>query len=342
MLAELPPQLRCPPHEERFILKITAASDGSFELACPQGCTVPIVHGIPRFVPSSGYASAFGLQWNTFRQTQLDSYTGTTITRDRLVRCLGGSLEAVRGKDVLECGCGAGRFTEILLSAGARVFACDLSEAVVANYENCSSSPGYFVCQADIRRLPLRPASFDVVLCLGVIQHTPDPEETMRALASYLKPGGMLAIDHYSPEYEATLSRRLLRRLLLQLPPRSSLQATQLICGALWPAHKLLWRQRHRAGRLRRLFLKASPLVDYFDAYAQLGEELLMKWSLLDTHDTLTDRYKHLRSVEEIRRSLSSCGLIELEVHPGGNGVEARARKPLAHTTRAVAEGGRA
>ena len=57
----------------------------------------------------------------------------------------------MRGKNVLEVGCGAGRFTEVMLAAGARVFACDLSSAVEANYANCNSWPEYFVCQADAR-----------------------------------------------------------------------------------------------------------------------------------------------------------------------------------------------
>jgi protein-L-isoaspartate O-methyltransferase len=71
-----------------------------------------------RFVGSSNYASAFGLQWNRFQRTRLDSYTGTTISRDRLTGALGGSLDVVRDKSVLEAGCGAGRFTEVLLFAG--------------------------------------------------------------------------------------------------------------------------------------------------------------------------------------------------------------------------------
>ncbi|MBV9453466.1 MAG: class I SAM-dependent methyltransferase, partial [Rubrobacter sp.] len=180
-------------------------------MICPQDCRIPVVNGIPRFVGSSNYASAFGLQWNRFRSTQLDSYTGTTISRDRLTDALGGSLDMVRGKSVLEAGCGAGRFTEILLSAGARVFACDLSEAVEANHANCRHWPDYFICQADIMQIPVSPLSFDIVICLGVIQHTPNPEATIAALTQYVKPGGMLAIDHYSREYPYTTSRRILR-----------------------------------------------------------------------------------------------------------------------------------
>ena len=107
--------------------------------SCPSGCAFPAKGGLPRFVPVENYASSFGLQWNQYRTTQLDSHTGLTISKDRLIRLLGGSLDVVKGKMVLEAGCGAGRFTELLLGAGAHLNAVDLSTAVEANYKNCSS-----------------------------------------------------------------------------------------------------------------------------------------------------------------------------------------------------------
>ena len=67
----------------------------------------PIHAGIPHFVASDEYAANFGAQWNLFLKTQLDSYTGVPISRDRLRRCLGEELWSdLRGKAVLECGCG--------------------------------------------------------------------------------------------------------------------------------------------------------------------------------------------------------------------------------------------
>ena len=328
----IPPELRCLVHAEPLVLR--GGFGGSLEvehstaLACPSGCQIPIVRGIPRFVPSEDYAAAFGWQWKRFQRSQLDSYTGTTISRDRLARCLGGSLEVVQGKVVLEAGCGAGRFTEVMLDAGARVVATDLSSAVEANYSNCGTSRGYFVCQADIRELPVAPRSFDVVVCLGVVQHTPQPEETIAALAGYVKPGGLLAIDHYSRDYPATLSRRLVRSLLLRMSPERARMVALGIARALLPVHRALWHRRRGFGRLRRYLGRVSPVVDYYDAYPELNPELLSEWALLDTHDTLTDRYKHLRDPEEIRATLLQLGLSNVEVCAGGNGVEARAHGP--------------
>ena len=329
----IPPELRCLVHGEPIGPDSGRTDDVGHgdvpALVCASGCRVPVVRGVPRFVSSDDYAAAFGWQWTHFRKSQLDSHTGTTISRDRLTRCLGGSLSIVRGKTVLEAGCGAGRFTEILLDAGARVFAADLSAAVDANYANCGGSSEYFVCQADIRRLPVAPRSFDIVLCLGVVQHTPEPEETIAALARDVAPGGLLVIDHYSRDYPATAPRRVLRDLLLRMPPERARQVALGTARALLPVHRALWRRRRGFGRLRRYLGRVSPVVDYYEAYPQLGTQLLSEWAVLDTHDTLTDRYKHLRGPDEIRDTLVGLGLADIEVSVGGNGIEARARAAI-------------
>lgn len=317
----VPDQVVCLEHG----LTLIAESEA---LSCENQCRIPIIRGIPRFVSSENYAAGFGLQWKQFSKTQLDTHTQTPISKNRLRLALGGSLEVLSGKTVLEAGCGAGRFTEVLLAEGAHVTACDLSLAVEANYANCGAASNYFVCQADVRKLPVAADSFDFVICLGVVQHTPSPEETIAALARCVKPGGTLVLDHYGPDYPVTFSRRLLRSLLLRLPPALAKSLSLTLARALLPLHKLSWSEKRGRWRLRKQLQKFSPLVDYYDVYPQLGAKLLAEWSLLDTHDTLTDYYKHLRTVEEIRSCLTECGMVELRVQYAGNGVEARARKP--------------
>ena len=318
----LPTNLRCVNHQQQLTQHAT-------ELRCESGCAVPIVRGIPRFVTSSDYATGFGLQWTQFSKSQLDSYTGTTISKDRLTHALGGTLEILNEKTVLEVGCGAGRFTEIMLTSGAHVLACDLSSAVDANYANCGHHPNYFVCQADVRALPFALNAFDFVICLGVIQHTPSPEQTIAALARCVKPGGMLVIDHYAPDYPTTFSRRWLRRLLLRLPPATAKWIALALSRALLSLHKLGWSQGRGRWRLRRQLQKFSPLVDYYDVYPQLGKSILAEWALLDTHDTLTDYYKHLRTSQQIEDCMRSCGLVDIAAYYGGNGVEAHAKRPI-------------
>jgi len=317
-------ELICKEHD----LPLLAKND---KLFCGQGCVFAVINQIPRFVPAENYSSSFGLQWNAFRTTQLDSATGLTISRDRLARIAGGSLDFFRQKKVLEAGCGAGRFTELMLEAGASVFAMDLSNAVDANFKNCSTRANYFVCQADIRTLPVSPEQFDIVVCIGVIQHTPDPEETIKVLCSHVRPGGVLLIDHYTYGYHVTPLRNWLRQQLLKMSEENAMRFVRRMVRLLWPLHKAFYKYRENkvVKSWRPRFIYWSPVVDYHDLYSQLGEKLMYEWAVLDTHDTLTDRYKHMRSVDEIRAHLVSLEMIDIDATYAGNGVEARAKKPV-------------
>ena len=160
------------------------------------GASYPIFNAIPRFVPAEGYADNFGIQWNAFRATQLDSRSGHAISRERFIRYTGWVEAQVRGKLVLDAGCGAGRFAEIARSLGARVVAIDFSSAIDAARANLGDEDIDFV-QADINALPFTDGTFPFVYCLGVIQHTPEPAASFQALARMVTCGGRLAIDVY-------------------------------------------------------------------------------------------------------------------------------------------------
>src|SRR5262249_29877700 len=155
------------------------------------GASYQVKNGIPRFVGADGYATSFGFQWNTHRKAQLDSCSGVPISADRLFGATGWNRD-LSGECILEAGSGAGRFTEVLLSTGARVFSLDYSSAVDANEANNGAAPNLTLMQADILNLPLRPGAFDRVLCIGVLQHTPDPARAFASLAARVKPGGQL------------------------------------------------------------------------------------------------------------------------------------------------------
>jgi SAM-dependent methyltransferase len=307
-------------------------ADGDF-VGCNSGCGLPVKRDVIRCANLESYASSFGLQWNAFRKTQLDSATGTTISRDRLTRLLGGSLEPITGRLVLEVGCGAGRFTEVLLDAGARVVAVDLSSAVDANFANNGTRPQLLICQADVMSLPFAPGQFDIVVAVGMIQHTPSPERTIAELCAQLKPGGLLALDHYAPGGHEPRSRRVLHYVLLRLPPPVSLGAVRALVAGLWPLHRALFRASTRArgaGRLYNLLVRSSPVVDYQRSFPELSPSLLRAWATLDTHDSVTDHYKHLRTAEQIAATLAARGMERVETAYAGNGVEARARRPAA------------
>lgn len=313
------PQWTCPVHR-------TVLTDDGARLVCVAGHNYDIVGGIPRFVPASSYADHFGLQWNVHARTQLDSTTGKPITRERLERIVGCDLwETLAGKHVLECGCGAGRFTEILLARGAYVTSIDLSNAVEANKENTPVGERHRIAQADITALPFPEQSFDVVLCLGVVQHTPNSSHTISELYRFVRPGGSLLIDHYNHKLRwYTTVAPLVRKVLKRLPAERSLVITNMLVDFFLPWHKRVAHIRP----LRILLSRVSPIQCYYNEHPELDDKQQREWALLDTHDSLTDWYKHLRSRQWVRRQLEALRLVDIWCEPGGNGTEARGKRP--------------
>ncbi|WP_187775774.1 class I SAM-dependent methyltransferase [Luteimonas suaedae] len=294
------------------------------------GTRYQIVDGIPRFVSDDNYARAFGEQWVRFPRTQLDSATGIPLSASRLARCLRADLACLQGQLVLEAGSGAGRFTEVLLAHGATVDSFDYSGAVAANATNNGKNSGLSIVQADIRRMPFPEAVYDLVVCLGVVQHTPDPEETLRALWSRVRPGGRLVFDHYRRKIRNYLPPPLgvagmaYRWYFLRVPKGRQFEAVKHVVDFWFP---LVWRFR-KSRWIQFVLSRLNPIVNYYPHFGLRDREMYYEWMLLDTHDAMTDVYKHRRTAAEIRRFLVSLGAEEIEVSHGGNGVEASCRKP--------------
>jgi SAM-dependent methyltransferase len=84
----------------------------------------------------------------------------------------------MKGKWVLDAGCGSGRFAEIALATGANVVALDYSSAIDACWNKLKENPNLYVVQSNIYEAPFAPNSFDYVYCLRVLHHTPDVKKT--------------------------------------------------------------------------------------------------------------------------------------------------------------------
>lgn len=291
-----------------------------------EGATAEVINDIPRFVDSGSYASLFGDQWKEYKKTQLDSYSGSPITESRLDRCLGTELKNnLAGKLVLEAGCGAGRFTEVLLKKGAILVSSDLSSAVEVNAENFPVSDKHMVVQADINNMPFADESFDVVICLGVIQHTPDTEKTIEDLYKLIRKGGTLVIDHYSFDRSNYLRLARLYRMFLRKKPSSyTIPYTQKLVKRYLPWHKRFAKNKLLSVLLNRI----SPVISYYNVFPQFNEKQQQEWALLDTHDSLTDWHKRFRSVKQITQTLTNIGATDIHCAYGGNGVEAICKKP--------------
>ncbi len=134
-------------------------------------------------------------------------------------------LELPEHSRILDAGCGAGRFAREAAKRGYEVLAMDYSRQMLTKAaENChphqEQNTAFF--QADLQALPLQPASFSVIVCMGVVGYLRSLDEGLRELARISSPDGMLAISFAN---RACLMRRmdlpvLLRNMLLRAARR--------------------------------------------------------------------------------------------------------------------------
>lgn len=290
----------------------------------------PVIMGIPRFVSPENYASDFGLQWKKFPRTQLDSFVGVNISGARLSRCLNGHLKTINGKKILEAGSGAGRFTEILLAHGAEVHSFDFSQAVEANALNNGHANNLSLAQADIRSIPYQKASYDYVICLGVLQHTPNTYESISKLWEMVKPGGYLVIDHYRFKWRNIIpppfgiAEPIYRKYVLSLPQHERFECVRRLVDFWFPVH---WKFKNSKS-IQRVLRRISPVHFYYGELPLATQEQFYEWALLDTHDATTDFFKRLETIDHIYSHLKNLGAEEISVNKGGIGLEAFCKKP--------------
>ncbi|MBI5270133.1 MAG: bifunctional 2-polyprenyl-6-hydroxyphenol methylase/3-demethylubiquinol 3-O-methyltransferase UbiG [Burkholderiales bacterium] len=104
------------------------------------------------------------------------------------------SQAELAGREVLDVGCGGGILAESMARRGAKVLGIDLSTKPlrVARLHAMEAS----VASLDYREVAVeqlaaeRPASFDVVTCMEMLEHVPEPASVVRACATLVKPGG--------------------------------------------------------------------------------------------------------------------------------------------------------
>ena len=328
MKTELLELLRCPKTGQRLTLETDTSNSHEVEtgwLVSEDGLhRHPIRNSIPRFVPESNYADNFGMQWNHFRQTQLDSHSGLPITSDRFWLVTNWSPTDLKDRWVLDVGCGSGRFAEVALKAGAKVVALDYSSAVDACYANLKHHPNLHVVQGDIYALPFAQGEFPFVYSLGVLQHTPDVAKAFSALPPMVSAGGQLCVDYYWKRLRTMLhAKYLFRPFTKRMSQPKLFNLLQRWMPGMLATSQALGRVPLVGRGLKRLV----PVADYTDDHP-LSEQQLKEWAMLDTFDMLAPAYDSPQTATTARRWFEEAKFVNIQVghwaHLGARGTKTK------------------
>jgi SAM-dependent methyltransferase len=282
-----------------------------------------IIKGIPRFVSADNYAKGFGFQWTKHSKTQYDSFNGTKISQTRFFKETKWPRE-LKGEVIFEVGSGSGRFTEQAASTGAMVVSMDYSNAVDANYASNGDKNNVLIVQGDIYKMPFRGNYFDRLFCFGVLQHTPNVQESFMSLPAYLKPGGSLAVDVYAYNLKKIISFKYLTRWLVKSIQTEKLyEMISSYINFVWPLAKIINKIPYFGVRINWKFL----LVADYRGLLPLTEEMLKEWAILDTFDMLSPVHDHPQSIRTLRNWFQSADLIDIDIEYGYGGIEVRGRK---------------
>lgn len=317
-------EFRNPSSNKRYELEILEESHNrvkSGKLTDPDGGEVPIVNYIPRFVSTENYADSFGIQWSSFKTTQLDSHSGTTLTRDRFYSGTQWNDREVKGQRILEAGCGAGRFTEILLARKAKVYSFDYSNAVDVCYKN-NAYGNLCLFQGDIYNIPFERERFDKVFCYGVLQHLPDPKRGFMNIVRYIKRGGKISVDIYikNGRINSWKSKYIWRPVTTRMNVVTLLKLVQWYIPKWLPIDTFL-----RKIRLLRGITVFIPCWNYIGW--TLRDEQRLEWAVLDTFDALSARYDKPQTIAQVTSWFEEARLSDIDVRKGGNGIIANATR---------------
>ncbi|HEV7643234.1 MAG TPA: methyltransferase domain-containing protein [Pyrinomonadaceae bacterium] len=283
------------------------------KLQC-SGCKAEylIKDSIPRFVPQDNYAESFGYQWNLFSRTQLDSYNGTEQSANRFYSETGWTKESLQGKWILDAGCGAGRFLDVASQNECDVVGIDLSSAIDASRKNLEGRKNVHLVQASIYELPFRKGAFDGCYCIGVIQHTPDPQKTVSALPQFVKKDGDIVVTIYERKPWTYLFCKYWYRPVTRKMKKESLLR---MIRALMPVGFAVSDVLFRVPVLGRFFQFVIPVANYVGK-TDLSRAQRYDWAILDTFDMLSPTFDQPQTQAETESALTGAGVTDIRRLP--------------------------
>jgi SAM-dependent methyltransferase len=267
---------------------------------------------ILRYCEAQNYNDHFGYLWEKYNRTYTDSVLGANVSLSRLEAVLGFPVEFLKGMNVLEVGCGAGRFTEHFAKYAKAVVAVEMSSAIKDNVALDASN--VLPLQADLTELPKFSEPIDLVFMRGVLQYTPDPKKTLSALFSYVREGGLVIFDVYKKTGAEWRNPKYFWRPFF----RKYIPAKK--CNDFISRHDVfLYKTHHRFLKIVDAIPFLRPIIsrtpfylstNWNNAYPNLNKKQRIEIAKNEIMDVLYPEYDNPLTTEEVVNILASIGQI--------------------------------
>ncbi len=151
------------------------------------------------------------------------------------------TLASIKGKQVLDVGCGGGILSDAMARAGATVTGIDLagkSLKVAQLHALESQTPNVSYREISAEALAAEtPAQFDVVTCMEMLEHVPDPASIVKACATLVKPGGWVFFSTLNRNPKSFLFAIIGAEYVLNLLPKGTHEYARFIRPGELAAH---------------------------------------------------------------------------------------------------------
>ncbi len=192
-------------------------------------------------------------------------------------------LCSVQGKRILDVGCGGGILADAMARKGAEVLGIDLATKalkVAQLHAMEAQTPNVQYREVSAEALASeQPAGFDVVTCMEMLEHVPDPASIVRACATLVKPGGWIFFSTINRNPKSFLFAIVGAEYLLNLLPRGTHEYAKMIRPSELAAHcrAVGLDLRHTRGMeynpvTRRYWMSADTSVNYLFATQKPGD----------------------------------------------------------------------
>lgn len=187
----------------------------------------------------------------------------------------------IGGKRVVDVGCGGGILAEAMARKGARVVGIDLSDRAIGvaclhQFES-GTSVDYRLTAAESLATEM-PAGFDVVTCLELLEHVPEPASTIASCAALAKPGGCVVFSTLNRNPRSYVLAILGAEYVLNLLPRGTHDWARF----LRPSEVVAFARRAKLDPLAMIGMTYNPLtrsyrlgddtsVNYLAAFTRIG-----------------------------------------------------------------------